>query len=71
MQLGQAPREVSHSGYVPGYMTTAIYYPDSQLQLVVLENSAWDLKDPQWTFALHDVLHQWLQNLAQNGPLKK
>ncbi|QSX29218.1 beta-lactamase family protein [Shewanella cyperi] len=71
VQIGQDAREISHSGYVPGYMTTAVYYPDSQLQLVVLENSAWDLKDPQWTFALHDALHQWVLNLAPKGPLEK
>lgn len=48
--------EVSHSGYLSGYMSLALYYPKQQLSVVILENTAWDLNDKNRVFGLHDAI---------------
>lgn len=67
----ELPLEFSHSGYIAGYISTAIYYPDSGFNLVVLENTSWSLKDIGRVFALHDKLRQAVRETAANCPLEK
>lgn len=50
----QAGLEYSHSGYVPGYISTMTYYPEHNVSLVILENIAWYPGDMQRVFGLHD-----------------
>ncbi|GAB3015087.1 serine hydrolase domain-containing protein [Bowmanella dokdonensis] len=46
--------EFSHSGYVPGYISTLAYYPAQQISLVVLENVSWHPADMTRVFYYHD-----------------
>jgi D-alanyl-D-alanine carboxypeptidase len=55
--------EISHSGYVPGYISTLIYYPKKQLSIVVLENTAWLTNDMGRIFFFHDEVRQLVRNL--------
>lgn len=48
--------EYSHSGYLPGYVSLAVYYPKSKVSIVILENTSWDLSDRKRTFGLHDAI---------------
>ena len=54
--------EYSHSGYLPGYVSLALYYPQSNINLVILENTAWDVSDRERTFALHDKLRDSIRH---------
>lgn len=58
LQLSQdpAPTEWSHSGYVLGYISTLAYYPESDISLVLLENTSWYPKDMSRVFYYHDQL---------------
>ncbi len=57
--------EYSHSGYVPGYISTMAYYPDHNVSLVILENVAWYPGDMQRVFGIHDRIRAALiENLS-------
>lgn len=60
-QTQSAAIEVSHSGYLPGYMSLALYYPKQQLSVVLLENIAWDLNDKKRVFGLHDAIRDYIR----------
>ena len=47
-------RELSHGGYVPGYVSTLIRYPEEGVDLVVLENVSWRAADMARAFWMHD-----------------
>jgi CubicO group peptidase (beta-lactamase class C family) len=55
--------ELSHSGYVPGYISTLIYYPQQQVSVVVLENTAWLSSDISRVFSVHDRLREIIRNM--------
>jgi CubicO group peptidase (beta-lactamase class C family) len=55
--------ELSHSGYVPGYISTLIYYPQQQVSVVVLENTAWLTSDISRVFSVHDRLREIIRNM--------
>lgn len=46
--------ELSISGYVPGFITTVIYYPATQVSIVILENVSPDPSDMGRAFYFHD-----------------
>jgi CubicO group peptidase (beta-lactamase class C family) len=48
--------EYSHSGYLPGFQSLSLSYPQSETYLVVLENSSWPLDDMDKAFGLQDRL---------------
>ncbi len=50
--------ELSHGGYVPGFVATLAYYPASGSTLVVLENVSWRADDMARAFAPHDALRE-------------
>lgn len=54
--------EISHSGYVPGFISTLIYYPDTKTSLVILENVAWNSDDMVRVFFFHDVVRKLLRD---------
>lgn len=65
----QAGAEYSHSGYVPGYISTMTYYPAHNVSLVILENIAWYPGDMPRVFGLHDrVRAAVIDSLANNQP---
>lgn len=60
--------EYSHSGYIPGYISTMAYYPEYNVSLVILENVAWSPKDMKRVFGLHDQIRSLLiEGLSGNG----
>lgn len=50
--------EYSHSGYIPGYISLMLYYPQPQLTVVILENTSWDLSNIDRVFGLQDKIRQ-------------
>ncbi len=54
-------REISHNGYIPGFIATDIYYPGQQISIIVLENTAWDSKDMSRAFYFHDELRRMVR----------
>ncbi|MDR8522773.1 MULTISPECIES: serine hydrolase domain-containing protein [Shewanella] len=66
--------EYSHSGYIPGYVSLAVYYPQAKVSLVILENTSWDLNNIQRTFGLHDDIRHSLRSrliALENRPVAK
>ncbi|MBT1444603.1 serine hydrolase [Shewanella sp. JM162201] len=62
LQIANKPLEYSHGGYLPGFMSLMLYYPDSGLQLVMLENVSADLSDQRKAFAHQDELRSLLRD---------
>ncbi|MDF1549347.1 MAG: serine hydrolase [Bacteroidales bacterium] len=42
--------EIGHTGYVPGYLSMNFYYPDSKINIIVLENLDWKDENIKKTF---------------------
>jgi D-alanyl-D-alanine carboxypeptidase len=59
--------EFSHSGYVPGYISTLIYYPRSRVSVAVLENTAWLPSNMERAFHVHDAIRQRIRVLLGEG----
>ena len=53
--------EYSHSGFVDGYISTTLYYPQSATGLVLLEPLSLDPADIQRAFYFHDQIRQALR----------
>lgn len=51
-------QELSHSGYINGYTSTLLYYPEAKLGVIILENLSWDLSDPEKVFQPHDQIRK-------------
>lgn len=61
--------EIGHTGYVPGYVTLNLYYPESGLSLVVLENLDWKAERIAATFQPQLVLRELVrQRLPETLP---
>ncbi|MCG9697746.1 serine hydrolase domain-containing protein [Shewanella sp. Isolate11] len=58
----QELNEYSHSGYLSGYQSLSLSYPEFDTYLVVLENASWPLDDKDKVFGLHDKLRHALRN---------
>ena len=52
--------EWSHSGYIPGFISTLSYYPKQDITMVLLENISWDVKDIKRVYYYHDKLRHGL-----------
>ena len=50
--------ELSHSGYVPGFVSTFLYYPKRCTTVVILENVATPVSDVPRAFAPHDAIRK-------------
>ncbi|MFC4159710.1 serine hydrolase domain-containing protein [Chitinimonas lacunae] len=59
--------ELSHSGYVEGYLSTLLYYPVQQLSVVVLEHVSWLDSPPERTFAVHDRVRSLVRESLRAG----
>ncbi|WP_258405587.1 serine hydrolase domain-containing protein [Shewanella zhangzhouensis] len=64
LQIAQSPLEYSHSGYLPGFMSLMLYYPETQLQLVLLQNVSGDLNNPEAVFAFQDEVRALMRRYA-------
>ena len=50
--------EYSHTGYLPGYMSMSLHYPEFNLDLVMLENISLNLDDLNRVFQLHNQIRE-------------
>lgn len=48
--------ELSHSGYIDGYISTVLYYPKQKTSIIILENVSWNIKDVKRAFSIHDQI---------------
>ncbi len=55
-------KEYSHMGYLPGYMSLSLHYPQTDIDLVMLENLSLSLNDFTRAFALQTQLRNNLRN---------
>ncbi|EGM71506.1 serine hydrolase domain-containing protein [Shewanella sp. HN-41] len=54
--------EYSHTGYVSGYMSMTLHYPEFNLDLVMLENLSLNLNDRDRVFELHNQIRQIIRS---------
>ncbi|MCE9687627.1 beta-lactamase family protein [Shewanella sp. AS16] len=54
--------EYSHTGYLPGYMSMSLHYPEYHLDLVMLENISLNIKDINRVFELHSRIRQAIRS---------
>ncbi|WP_432713012.1 serine hydrolase domain-containing protein [Pedobacter sp.] len=54
--------ELSMSGYVPGFISTMIYYPQTKVSIVVLENISPAPNDMNRVFYFHDQIRKLYRN---------
>lgn len=47
--------EISHSGFIDGYISTLLYYPAIKASMIMLENVSWD-GDMKHIFKVHDAI---------------
>lgn len=59
--------EYSHGGYVPGYMSTLLYYPSQSFSVVVLENTSYPERDIAQAYALHDQVRLLARDYLRAG----
>ncbi|MCP3098681.1 beta-lactamase family protein [Myxococcus sp. K15C18031901] len=50
--------EISHSGYIPGFMSMLLYYPATRVSVVVLENVSRNLVDRARTYHPYDEVRR-------------
>ncbi|MBW8308745.1 MAG: beta-lactamase family protein [Candidatus Paracaedibacteraceae bacterium] len=58
--------QIAHNGIIAGYTSTLVYYPQSQLHLIILENESysskeWTIEEQKTAFSLHDKIRQIVQ----------
>lgn len=54
----QGLTEFGHMGYLPGYMSLSLHYPDPNIGLVMLENLSLNLNDFDRAFELHTQIRE-------------
>ncbi|EGT3628124.1 beta-lactamase family protein [Morganella morganii] len=54
--------EYSHTGYISGYMSMTLHYPEFSLDLVMLENLSLNLNDRNRVFELHNQIRQVIRS---------
>lgn len=60
---GESNIQIGALGYAPGFVSASYYYPQSNLNLVVLENSVRHLPDFRKTFGVHIKLMEEVKRL--------
>jgi CubicO group peptidase (beta-lactamase class C family) len=55
--------EISHSGYGNGYISTLIYYPESKMSVIILENVSEKPKNMTSAFKVHDQVRQIMRRV--------
>lgn len=73
LQISQSDglTEYSHSGFVDGYISTTLYYPQFALGLVLLEPLSLDSTDINRTFYYHDQVRQVLRSQLLASGIKQ
>lgn len=57
--------ELSMSGYVPGFISTMIYYPKTKISMVILENISPSSSDMNRVFYFHDQIRKVVRTSFQ------
>lgn len=60
--------ELSHSGYVPGFVSTLLVYPRRCVTVVVLENLSTPASDTSRAFAPHDAIRSAIREYLREVP---
>lgn len=50
--------EISHSGYIDGFTSTLLYYPETEISVIILENISLHASDIKRAFRFHDNLRE-------------
>lgn len=58
---GEQARQIGAFGYAPGFVSASYYYPGTNMNLIVLENTARKLEDFKATFGVHTALMKCIQ----------
>lgn len=62
-------KEISHGGYVPGFISTNIYFPEKKLSVIILENTSWLPDDMNYTFFMEDKIRDLLRAQIRDNVL--
>lgn len=60
---GEHDMEIGALGYSPGFVSACYYYPQSAINVIVLENTAKDLNNFKNTFKVHTEIMQLVKNI--------
>lgn len=58
---GEQHIQIGALGYVPGFVSACYFYPQTGMNLIVLENTAHDLDDFKKTFAVHTEIMELIK----------
>ncbi|ASZ13426.1 hypothetical protein CK934_21920 [Chitinophaga sp. MD30] len=62
--------EIGHSGYVEGFIATAVTFPQARLSLVILENVSWDPADMSRVYRHHDNIRTLIREKIKTDQFK-
>lgn len=62
---GEAKKQIGALGYAPGFVSSCHYYPEKDINLVILENTAYKLNDFKTTFKTHTALMELVKSLNE------
>ena len=67
---GEQNIEIGALGYAPGFVSACYYYPKTNINLIILENTANNLNDFKQTFKVHTEIMTLIKTNAQHGVYK-
>ena len=59
---GEENIQIGALGYAPGFVSACYYYPKTNMNLIILENTAYNLDDFKQTFKVHTVIMNLIKN---------
>lgn len=62
---GEENIQIGALGYAPGFVSACYFYPQTNMNLIVLENTANDLADVKTTFKVHTEIMEVIKNEHQ------
>ncbi|GAA5042796.1 D-alanyl-D-alanine carboxypeptidase [Marivirga lumbricoides] len=68
---GEQQIQIGAFGYVPGFPTANYYYPQTDLNLIILENVGANLDDFKMTFKTHTELMNLIKKQTPNGGFRE
>lgn len=68
---GEQNIQIGALGYAPGFVSACYYYPQTNMNLVVLENTANNLDDFKQTFKVHTEIMELIKKRTPNNVYKK
>ena len=64
---GEQNTQIGALGYAPGFVSACYYYPQTKLNLVILENTANNLDDFKKTFIVHTEIMELIKKRTPNN----